>query len=111
MPITRLLQETEKFKIQHYRKPKDLSELRITHIPFSGSPRKHPYDLHKVILIADPYSTNTFYYEFKTDDIGYVQELPNIVDMDGNTVTMARVWVKKMTVGVRCTPFIVENTI
>ncbi|MDD2390620.1 MAG: inorganic pyrophosphatase Ppa [Desulfobacterales bacterium] len=110
MPITQLLQESEKFELQSYRKPTDIKILRKTHVPFSGSPIKHPYDNDKVILIADPYSTNTFWYEFKTEDISFVEELPNIVDIDGNTVIMARVWVHKLKVGVRCTPFIVEDT-
>jgi hypothetical protein len=29
--------------------------------------------------------------------------------MDGQAVTMARIWVKKMSVGMRCTPFFVED--
>ena len=29
---------------------------------------------------------------------------------DGDTITMVRVWVKKMSVGIRCSPFIVEDT-
>jgi hypothetical protein len=39
-----------------------------------------------------------------------VEELPNIVTVDGETVTMVRVWIKKMSIGMRCSPFIVEDT-
>jgi len=103
-------QEAVKFQIQAYKKPKDIQILRKTHVAFSGSPNKHPYDSDKVILVIDPFSANNLYYEFKKDDISYVEELPNLVNIDGETITMVRVWVKKMSVGIRCAPFIVEDT-
>ena len=110
MQISNYLQETKKFEIQTYEKPKDFSMLRDSHIAFSGAPRKHPYDPDKVILIVDPYSTNTFYYEFRADDIAYVEELPSMVNLEGKSITMVRLWIKKMSIGVRCTPFIVQET-
>lgn len=110
MPIPRLLQEAGKFEIQSYKTPKNPKELRKAFVPFSGSPKQHPYDPDKVILIADPYSSNTFYYEFKTADISYLEELPAIVTIDGDVAAMIRIWVKKMSLGVRCMPFIVEDT-
>ncbi|CAB1080788.1 hypothetical protein D1AOALGA4SA_8463 [Olavius algarvensis Delta 1 endosymbiont] len=58
MTIATYPQEALKFQIQSYKKPKDLHVLRKTHVSFSGSPQKHPYDADKVILIADPFSTN-----------------------------------------------------
>jgi hypothetical protein len=103
-------QKTIKFEIQTYRPPKDRKTLRTTHVAFSGSPQRHPYDANKIILIADPYSTHHFFYEFYKDDIAYVEELPNIVNLDGDTITMVRVWIKKMSIGMRCSPFIVEDT-
>ena len=103
-------QESVKFQIQAFKKPKDIQVLRETHVSFSGSPKKHPYDSEKVILIADPFSSINVYYEFDKDDISYVEELPNIVNLDGETITMVRVWVKKMSVGIRCSPFIVADT-
>ena len=103
-------QEALKFQIQAYKKPKELHVLKETHVSFSGSPRKHPYDPNKVILIADPFSTNNLYFEFNKDDVSYVEELPNLVDLDGNAIAVVRVWVKKLSVAIRCTPFIVEDT-
>jgi inorganic pyrophosphatase len=103
-------QETKKFEVEAYRRPKNSKELRKTHVPFSGSPLKHPYDPEKVILVADPYSSHPFYYEFKSSDISYMEELPNIVDVEGETVTVVRIWVKKMSLGILCSPFVVEDT-
>ena len=103
-------QKVERFEIQTYRRPKDRKALQSTHVAFSGSPQRHPYDREKIILVADPYSTHNFFYEFYKGDIAYVEELPNIVNVDGETVTMVRVWIKKMSIGMRCSPFIVEDT-
>jgi len=103
-------QEALKFQIQAYKKPKELHVLRKTHVSFSGSPRKHPYNPKKVILIADPFSTNNLYYEFNKDDISYVEELPNLVNTDGSVIAVVRVWVNKLSVAIRCTPFRVEDT-
>ena len=97
----------EKFEIQAYSKTESID--RKTHIPFSGSPRKHPYDPERFILVADPFTANTFYYEFKIADIGCAEELPSMTNIDGEAVPMARIWVKKKSVGIRSTPFIVDE--
>ena len=99
----------ERFEIQAFQKPKDFKALRKTHVPFSGSPRRHPYDAEKIILITDPFSSNTIYYEFRTDDIDFLEELSTMVDIKGKATAMVRIWVKKLSVGVRCAPFLVED--
>ena len=110
MPIRNLLQQLKKFEIETYRKPGNLKELRKTHAPFTGSPSKHPYDPKKVVLVPDPYGGAPFYYEFKSEDVAFVEKLPNLVNLDGKTLKMARLWVKKGSVGLVCTPFLVEET-
>ena len=104
------LQKAEKLEIQPYKKLKDLKNIRKTHVSFTGSPRKHPYNSEQIILISDPFSTNTYYYEFKSDDISYIEELPNLTDVEGNTASMVRIWVRKKSIGIRCSPFLVEDT-
>ena len=111
MAPTTYLQEALKFEIQRYRRPANQKELKQTHVAFSGSPRKHPYNRQKVILVVDPYSTNTYFYEFDRDDISYVEELPNIVNIQEETVTVVRVWVKKNSIAIRSTPFLVGETL
>ena len=103
-------QEAPKFQIQAYKKPKDIRLMRKTHVSFSGSPKKHPYNPEQVVLVADPFSTNNLFYEFTKEDISYVEELPNLVNQGGETIAMVRVWVKKRSIGIRCSPFIVEDT-
>lgn len=101
--------EVKKFEIDTYSLPRNLNELKKNYLPFSGSPLNHPHDPNKVILIPDPYSSFPFYYEFKSDDIAYAEKLPSIVTLKGETVTMVRFWVKKMSVAILCTPFRVEE--
>ena len=108
MPLSNLLQKSKKFEIQSYKKHFDPKEFSKTHVPFTGSPKKHPYDRNKVILLTEPYG-NSSYYEFNTKDITHIEELPNITNMDEETVTMVRVWVKKKSIGLLCSPFIVEE--
>jgi len=109
MSNDKFLQKADKFEIQAYKRPKNFKNIKKTHVSFSGSPQKHPYDSEKVILVADPFSASTFYFEFKKNDITYVEELPNLVNLEGEAIPMTRIWVKKMSVGVRATPFIVED--
>ena len=107
MAVVNLVELKEKFELQRYQKPKTVD--KSTHIPFSGSPKKHPHDTTKVILIADPFTTNTFYYEFNIKDVGFAEELASITNIDGESIAMARIWVKKRSVGIRCTPFVVDD--
>jgi len=102
--------DSEKFEIQAYKRPRNLKDLIKTHVPFSGAPQRHPYESDKVILIPDPFSTHTFYYEFETENISFIEELPSLVDLEGSTISMARIWVKKGSIGLRCSPFVVEET-
>ena len=107
MSIINFPELKEKFEIQTYRNIKNLD--KESHIPFSGSPRKHPYDKRRVILVADPFTDNTYYYEFRVEDIICGEELSSITNIKGESIPMARIWVKKQSVAIQCTPFIVDT--
>lgn len=111
MTLTKFLQKAGKFEIQAYRRKADQRRLAESHIAYSGSPFQHPDNPDKIILIADPFSQNTFYYEFNKADITLAEDLPSIVNLEDETLTMVRLWVKKGTLAVRCTPFRVANTL
>ena len=110
MTVDHFLTQAAKLEIQEYRRPQNLNSLRQSHVPFSGAPRRHPQDAQKIILIPDPYSTHLTYFEFLAEDVTFAEELPNIVTMEGETVPMARIWVKKSSLGLRCEPFLVADT-
>ena len=103
------LQKAEKFEIEKYNAPKDIRALSKTHVPYTGSPQKHPLDAEQIILIPDPYNVKSPYLEFSRNDITHVEKLANIVDMQGDTYTMARIWVKKGSIAIQCTPFQVSS--
>ncbi len=102
----RTLDTFGKFEIQAYRKSGDMDKKN--HVPFSGSPRKHPWDPEKIILIADPFTANTFFYEFKIKDIGFAEELSSMTNIEGDSVSMVRIWIKKQSVAIQCSPFVVD---
>jgi inorganic pyrophosphatase len=62
-----------------------------------------------VILIADPFSPNTFFYEFNMEDVAFAEELPTIANLKGETVSMVRLWVKKKSIALQCIPFVVDH--
>lgn len=103
------LQKSEKFEIEKFKAPKDIHSLAKTHVPYSGSPQKHPLDPEQIILVPDPYNQISPYLEFSKGDIAYVEKLANIVNLDGETVSMVRIWVQKGSFAVQCTPFQVTS--
>ena len=107
MSIINFLEFKEKLEIQKYVQPENLDQN--AHVFFSGSPRKHPYERTRVILIADPFSENTFFYEFNIEDIAFAEELASISNLKGDSVPMVRLWVRKKSIGLQCTPFIVDT--
>ncbi|MBW2019365.1 MAG: inorganic pyrophosphatase Ppa [Deltaproteobacteria bacterium] len=107
MTIQKFLEKAKKYEVKIYEKYPDLI---INHVPFTGAPQKHPYHEDKIILIADPFSTQPFYYEFDIADIEVIEELPSVVTMEGESVIMVRVWVRKGSIGVKSVPFVVEET-
>ena len=107
MNIEKFLERAKRFELEAYKR---LPDLTLDHVAFSGAPQKHPHDEKKIILIVDPFSTQAFYYQFDMADIGGVEILPSLVTVEGDSVTMARVWVKKGSLGLKFFPFVVADT-
>jgi len=88
-----------------------LANYAKDNVAFTGTPKLHPYDKDKLILITDPFSAHLFFYEFRIKDIAHVDELPQIVAVTGESLNMVRIWVKKGSFGVRSEPFVVSDTL
>lgn len=80
-------------------------------IAFDGSPRKHPYDADKMLLIIDPSGDSLHFYEFLIRDIVYYEAKPNIVTGDGRSIPTARIWIPKGCLGIEYRPFEVGDPI
>jgi hypothetical protein len=106
--LQKLLERTKYFEIDTYKR---LPEFAANHVAFTGTPEKHPTDIEKIVLIPDPFSTNISYYEFEVKDIDGVEELASLVTPEGKSIRMLRIWVRKGSIGVRATPFVVEDTL
>ncbi len=109
MAVINWLQKAETFAIETYNPPKDIRSLSKTHVPYTGSLQKHPFDAERIILIPDPYSNTGPYLQFSRDDVTHAERLVNIVNMAGQTVAMARIWVKKGSLAIQCMPFQVTS--
>ena len=107
MTIETFLEKAKKLELETYKR---FPDMRVDHVAFTGSPRKHPLDEDKIVLIVDPISTQTFFYEFKTDDVAGLEVLPNLATLEGESITMARLWVRKGSIGIKSIPFVVEDT-
>ncbi|GHT79891.1 hypothetical protein FACS1894130_09980 [Spirochaetia bacterium] len=80
-------------------------------IPFTGYPRQHPSDKHKLILIHDPLGESPMALEFKVDDVVHVAETPQAVTETGETAPLVKLWVRKGAHGVLLEPFEVQDPI
>ena len=78
-------------------------------VAFAGSPRGRG-DTDKVLLLADPLSHQSFFYEFRAVDVVYVEEAPNLSLPDGSTISMVRIWVKKGSIALKIEPFSIQDT-
>ena len=105
----KFIQKAQRLAIERYKKPKDILAIARTHVSFRGSLQKHPVDPDKVVLIPDPHSTDQTYFEFDRMDIRYIEKLPGITTLEGETANITRIWVKKNSIAVRCVPFVVNK--
>jgi len=103
------LQKAVAFEIEKYKAPKDARSLSKTHLPYTGAPRKHPLNPDQILLVPDPYNPQSAYLEFRKNDITHVEKLANLTNLEGETVPMARIWVKMGSLAVQCTPFLVSS--
>jgi inorganic pyrophosphatase len=101
--IKKLLQISEKFDIDRYEDP----DFIKSHVSFEGMPRKHATDARKIVLLTDPFSDENRFYEFPIGSISFIEEIGTITSEDGRSAQKLRLWIKRGTLGLRYTPFIV----
>ncbi|MFB3925996.1 MAG: inorganic pyrophosphatase Ppa [Syntrophales bacterium] len=104
MTLKKSLGKTERFQLQVLKKP-PVFTAHVQH--FIGSPMKHPYRDERMILIMNPFSSRICYIEFNINDIEAIEEMHSIVDRSGESLPMVKIWVRKGSLGVKSSPFIV----
>ena len=96
-----------RYQVDLYRgSHRKLEEIAIA---FTGSPKKSRED-DKVLLLSDPVSHQTFFFEFRSADIVYAEEVPNLSMPDGSMVSMIRLWVRKGAKALKIEPIHVQDT-
>ncbi|ORC31842.1 hypothetical protein B4O97_16395 [Marispirochaeta aestuarii] len=108
MSIRKYLSTAPLFDITRYESEEDFTQDCIA---FEGAPKKHPYDPDKLLLIIKPFSSNTTFYEFRVKDIRHAENMPSIVTDSGSNLFMARLWIRRGSMGVKYEPFEVGDTI
>lgn len=84
-------------------------DLEKEAVAFTAAPRKHPFDEDKILLVQDPFSSDTMFYEFKIKDILQVDTVPSVGTEGGRNIKMARIWIRKGSLGMRYEPFEVDT--
>lgn len=92
------------YEIQAYR-----SEPPQDALAFIGSPRKHPYDDEKIILLSEPKEGVSSIFEFKASDIVGAKDLPSPVTVDGESYRIVRLWIRRGSIGMCYEPFEVDT--
>ncbi len=91
-----------KYNLENFSKDESVS--------FTGSPIHHPYDNSKFMLITDPLSEHTSFYEFSKVDVISVENLSSILSTKGESIHIIKVWIKTGVLALRYEPFIVGKT-
>jgi len=108
MSVKKYLETQPLYEIVRYSKRPEAMEDAVC---FTGAVRKHPYDSDKLLLITNPFSAETKFFEFLIPDIVYYEEKPNITTDGGESLFMVKVWVKNGSYGMQYHPFEVSNGI
>ena len=106
MFIKKYLESLPTFELEKYDARQSISDHCI---PFTGTPKKHPYDGDKLILVQNPFSSKTLFYEFYLEDIEAVEDVPSLGTETGESMKMVKIWVTKGSRGLRYEPFEVND--
>ncbi|MDR2078823.1 MAG: hypothetical protein LBP74_03750 [Treponema sp.] len=79
-------------------------------VSFIGYPRQHPSDANKFILIHDPLGDNPKIFEFKREDLLFMENFPSAVTETGEGVPLVKLWIRKGAHGVVLEPFEVDDS-
>jgi len=80
-------------------------------ISFTGYPQQHPTEKNKLILVYEPLGENPALLEFKTDDILYVEDVPQAVTEKGEGIPLAKLWIRRGARGMLLEPFEVDGSL
>ncbi|HUX11863.1 MAG TPA: hypothetical protein VMW87_02475 [Spirochaetia bacterium] len=97
MSVQNYLETSPLHEISRYAAQSDYEREGVL---FSGTARKHPYDRQKLLLIPPPFATPHVLYEFRLSDILHAENRSNLVMVNGESLPMIDMWVRKGSTGI-----------
>jgi hypothetical protein len=91
--------------IQDLLKLTSEQQFQTKGVAYHGSPRRHPTDDRRVLLICNLLQTNKRIYEFNKEDILHVDREEQISLESGESVSLVTLWIKKGSKGIELLPF------
>lgn len=106
MAVQKYLDMQPVYELERYRAEQDYAEQSV---PFTGTPRRHPYDSEKVVLVPHPVERERVLFEFQLTDIMYVEQLSSVVTERGENLPVMKLWVRLGSRAVQLTPIVVGS--
>lgn len=103
MSVTKYLETAPLLEIIKYKQK--VEDYPKDSVPFTGTPRQHPYDSDKLLLMVDPFSEKNIFYEFKISDILHAEEMSNLGTESGKSLNRVKLWIRKGSFGLKYEPF------
>jgi len=97
----------EKLKVKEI-KEYNIDEASLDAICFIGTPFRNTGLKNKLLLSSSLHLKNNIFFEFDVKDIIKIEEIDKIVDNQGNSIPVIKIWVKKGSKALKHEPFIVE---
>jgi len=99
--LVKLLEEGNYFQIQKRSRRSDNLEKEST--AFCGALRPH-YNPNMILLLSSPLEPHGEIFEFRSEDIIYVEELSSITKPNGVTIERVRLWVRNGSPAMQMAP-------
>lgn len=83
----------------------DRNRLAKEAVPYIGHPTRSAYDPDKIFLRLEPLSNNGALLEFNREDILFAENVETVVNKEGKTFQIFKIWVRIGCVGLKLEPF------
>ena len=95
-----------KRELEKYIDPNRLTDEAV---PYIGQPKQTESEPDKIFIRLNPLSSNGALLEFKTEDVVYAENVKTVSHKDGNAFQIAKVWIRKGSIGIKLEPFAVQD--
>ncbi len=106
MAVQKYFEMQPVYELDLYRREQDYAERSV---PFTGTPRRHPYDSEKVVLVPHPFEKERILYEFQLRDVIHLEQLSSIVTERGENLPVMKLWVRLGSRAVQLTPIVIGS--